>query len=74
MAWRALDSAGIRCVVAAPSTLRRPAGDRVKTHAKDAVHLARLLLLDEVTAVTVPTPRPRRPGTWSGRGRTVAGT
>ena len=27
---RALDAAGIDCVVAAPSKLRRPAGDRVK--------------------------------------------
>ncbi|WP_442298058.1 IS110 family transposase [Terrabacter sp. RAF57] len=53
---RALDATGIRCVVAAPSKLQRPAGDRVKTDARDAVHLARLLRLDEVTAVTVPTP------------------
>ena len=52
---RALDAAGIRCVVAAPSKLQRPSGDRVKTDARDAVHLARLLRLDEVTAVTVPT-------------------
>lgn len=52
---RALDAAGIRCVVAAPSKLQRPVGDRVKTDARDAVHLARLLRLDEVTAVTVPT-------------------
>ena len=53
---RALDAAGIRCVVAAPSKLQRPSGDRVKTDARDAVHLARLLRLDEVAAVTVPTP------------------
>ena len=46
---------GIRCVVAAPSKLQRPAGDRVKTDAKDAIHLARLLRLDEVTAVSVPS-------------------
>jgi transposase len=52
---RALNAAGIRCVVAAPSKLQRPSGDRVKTDAKDAVHLARLLRLDEVTAVVVPT-------------------
>jgi len=42
-------------VVAAPSKLQRPPGDRVKTDAKDAVHLARLLRLGEITAVTVPT-------------------
>lgn len=42
-------------MVAAPSKLQRPPGDRVKTDAKDAVHLARLLRLGEITAVTVPT-------------------
>ncbi|MCH6471484.1 IS110 family transposase [Sinomonas sp. 5-5] len=52
---RALTSQGVRCVVAAPSKLQRPSGDRVKTDARDAVHLARLLRLDEVTAVAVPT-------------------
>jgi transposase len=53
--YRALTAAGIRCVVAAPSKLQRPAGERVKTDAKDAVHLARLLRIGEVTAVTVPS-------------------
>ena len=52
---RSLMSAGVRCVVAAPSKLQRPSGDRVKTDAKDAVHLARLLRLDEITAVSVPS-------------------
>jgi transposase len=42
-------------VVAAPSKLRRPSGDRVKTDARDAIHLARLLRLDEVTPVVVPS-------------------
>jgi transposase len=42
-------------VVAAPSKLQRPSGDRVKTDTKDAVYLARLLRLDEVTAVVVPS-------------------
>jgi transposase len=53
--YRALSAAGVRCVVAAPSKLQRPSGDRVKTDAKDAVHLARLLRLGEVTAVAVPS-------------------
>jgi transposase len=53
---RSLMAAGIRCEVVAPSKLQRPSGDRVKTDAKDAVHLARLLRLDEYTAVSVPTP------------------
>nr|WP_308196858.1 IS110 family transposase [Sinomonas terrae] len=52
---RALTSQGVRCVVAAPSKLQRPSGDRVKTDARDAVHLARLLRLDEITPVAVPT-------------------
>ena len=53
--YRVLTAAGIRCEVAAPSKLQRPAGDRVKTDAKDALHLARLLRMDEITAVAVPT-------------------
>ncbi|MGH3477986.1 MAG: IS110 family transposase, partial [Nocardioidaceae bacterium] len=53
--YRALTAAGIRCEVAAPSKLQRPAGDRVKTDARDAIHLAKLLRLDEVTSVTVPS-------------------
>jgi transposase len=53
--YRSLTSAGIRCEVAAPSKLQRPAGDRVKTDARDAVHLARLLRMDEVTAVVIPS-------------------
>ena len=52
---RVLNDSGIRCVVAAPSKLQRPAGDRVKTDARDAIHLARLLRLDEVSAVVVPS-------------------
>jgi transposase len=52
--YRTLTASGVRCVVAAPSKLQRPSGDRVKTDARDAVHLARLLRLDEVTPVSVP--------------------
>jgi transposase len=51
---RALEDAGVECVVAAPSKLQRPSGDRVKTDARDAAHLARLLRLGEITAVRVP--------------------
>lgn len=53
---RALRAAGVRCEVAASSKLQRPAGDRVKTDARDALHLARLLRLDEVVAVRIPSP------------------
>ena len=52
---RALAGAGIRCEVAAPSKLARPAGERVKTDARDALQLAKLLRNDDVTSVRVPT-------------------
>jgi transposase len=52
---RWLTSRGVRCVVAAPSKLHRPAGDRVKTDARDAELLARLLRMDEIVAVEVPS-------------------
>jgi transposase len=52
---RAFDKAGIRCLVAAPSKLQRPAGDRVKTDVRDARHLARLLHLSEIVEVAVPS-------------------
>ncbi len=51
---RALTAAGIRCVVAAPSKLQRPPGDRVKTDARDARHLANLLRMDQIVEVRVP--------------------
>ena len=53
--YRHLSSAGIRCEVVAPSKLQKPAGDRVKTDLKDAIHLAKLLRLDEITSVAIPT-------------------
>lgn len=51
---RRLAAAGIACTVAAPSKIIRPAGDRVKTDARDALLLARLLRMDELVAVRVP--------------------
>jgi transposase len=51
---RQLRAAGVRCVVAAPSKLQRPAADRVKTDARDALHLARLLRMDQLVEVRVP--------------------
>lgn len=53
---RAIKAAGMTCLVAAPSKLQRPAGDRIKTDARDAAHLARLLRLGEITEVAVPEP------------------
>jgi transposase len=52
---RSFTAAGVDCVVAAPSKLIRPSGDRVKTDKRDARHLARLLHLGEVVSVAVPT-------------------
>jgi transposase len=53
--YRALTRAGIRCEVAASSKLQKPSGERVKSDAEDAIHLARLLRLDEITAVAIPS-------------------
>ena len=52
---RFLTMAGMVCLVAAPSKLQRPSGDRVKTDARDAAHLARLLHLGQIIEVTVPS-------------------
>ena len=52
---RALIAAGIDCSVAAPSKLQRPSGDRVKTDARDARHLARLLHLGQIAEVAIPS-------------------
>ena len=51
---RFLLAADVDCLVAAPSKLQRPAGDRVKTDKNDALHLARLLHLGEIVEVTIP--------------------
>jgi transposase len=62
---RLLLAAGIMCLVAAPSKLQRPAGDRVKTDARDAAHLARLLHLGQIVEVTGAQ---RGPGSGPGSG------
>jgi transposase len=53
---RALHAAGVPCLVAAPSRIPHAPGDRVKTDRRDAVRLAKLLRLEELTAVRVPDP------------------
>lgn len=52
---RDLTTAGFRCEVATPSKIRRVPRDRVKTDARDALLLARLLRINDLTAVTVPS-------------------
>jgi transposase len=52
---RALHAAGIGCVIAAPGKIERPAQDKVKTDRRDAERLVRLLMIDGLHAVWVPT-------------------
>jgi transposase len=52
---RALEVAGIECVIAAPGKIERPAQDRVKTDRRDAERLVRLLMVDGLHPVRVPS-------------------
>lgn len=54
--WRLLASWDIDCTVVAPSLIPKKPGDRVKTDRRDALQLARLHRLGDLTAVWVPTP------------------
>ncbi len=51
---RALQAAGISCVVVAPSKTPRASGDRVKTDRRDAIKLARFLRAGELVPVAPP--------------------
>ena len=52
---RGLEAVGVGCVVAAPGKIERPAQDRVKTDRRDAERLVRLLMVDGLHAVRVPS-------------------
>jgi transposase len=52
---RALQAAGIGCVVAAPGKIERPAQDRIKTDQRDAERVLRLLMIGGLHAVRVPS-------------------
>ncbi len=52
---RALMTAGVQCVIAAPGKIERPSSDRVKTDRRDAERLLRLLMIDGLHAVRVPS-------------------
>jgi transposase len=52
---RALHGAGTGCVVAAPGKIERPAGDKVKTDQRDAERVLRLLMIDGLHPVRVPS-------------------
>jgi len=54
---RALERAGVGCVIAAPGKIARPATDRVKTDRRDAELLVRLLMAGQLSAVRVPSVR-----------------
>ena len=52
---RALHAAEIGCVVAAPGKIERPAQDKIKTDLRDAERVLRLLMIDGLHPVRVPT-------------------
>ena len=52
---RRAQAEGIELVVCAPGKTERPSADRVKTDARDAIRLARLLAAGELTLVTIPS-------------------
>ncbi len=52
---RALHGVGVGCVVAAPGKIERPAADKVKTDQRDAERVLRLLMIDGLHPVRVPT-------------------
>ncbi|MGH2893852.1 MAG: IS110 family transposase, partial [Solirubrobacteraceae bacterium] len=52
---RALHAVGVGCVVAAPGKIERPAADKVKTDQRDAERVLRLLMIDGLHPVRVPT-------------------
>lgn len=61
---RSLSAARVRCEVVAPSRLKRPAAERIKTNARDALHLAKLLRLDAFAAVRYLRRPRKRHGIW----------
>ena len=54
--WRMLAEWGIACTVVAPSLIPKKPGDRIKTDRRDALQLARLHRMGDLTAVWVPSP------------------
>jgi transposase len=69
---RALTAAGIGCVIAAPGKIERPAQDRVKTDRRDAERLVRLLMVDGLHPVRVPSVQEEALRTSFARARTCA--
>jgi transposase len=57
---RELAAMKIECKVVAPSKIPKASGDRVKTDRRDAVKLAQLLWVDQLTYVRIPTRQEER--------------
>lgn len=55
--YRDLEKAGIPCVIMAPTTMPKAAGNRVKTDRLDSEEIARHLAFGTYSAVNVPTPQ-----------------
>ena len=70
---RALHTAGVGCVVAAPGKIERPAADKVKTDQRDAERLMRLLMIDALHPVRSRLVRRKRCEMLSALGRRCAG-
>jgi hypothetical protein len=71
--YRYLTAAGIRCQVAAPSKLHKPSGDRVKTPGTRSTWPGCCAWTRSPRWRSRPSSK-RRPGIWSGPGRTAAVT
>jgi transposase len=52
---RALLAAGVDCVIAAPGKIERPGQDKVKTDRREAERLVRLLMINALHPVRVPS-------------------
>jgi transposase len=54
--YRLLTSLGRYCYVIAPSLIPKKPGERIKTDKRDALKLAKLLKIEELTPIYVPEP------------------
>ena len=69
---RAARERGIDVRVAAPGSIPKGSGDRVKTDRRDAIRLARLLAAGELRFAFVPSVADEASATWCARSRTCA--
>ena len=69
---RAARERGIDVRVAAPGSIPKGPGDRVKTDRRDAIRLARLLAAGELSFAFVPSVADEASAIWCARSRTSA--